>query len=150
MEKISKKQITICGIILAAIILLVYMITSFIYKYPYIVHMEPNILDPYLIQTTSFEIRWYAICVVGGACLVALYGYHGFAKRCGLDSDTTLTGVTIGIISGVLGARIYYVIFEHEGINFDNGILKGILQFEGEYINSSSSFDEPFNFFKEI
>lgn len=34
--------------------------------------------------------------------------------------------------------------------NFDNGILKGILQFEGEYINSSSSFDEPFNFFKEI
>ena len=114
-------------IALAAIILLVYMITSFIYKYPYIVHMEPNILDPYLIQTTSFEIRWYAICVVGGACLVALYGYHGFAKRCGLDSDTTLTGVTIGIISGVLGARIYYVIFEHEGINFDNGILRGLI-----------------------
>ncbi len=127
MEKTNKKQITIIGLILVAILLLVYMIFSFLYKYPYDIHLEPNILDPYFLRFNNFEIRWYAICVVGGACTVALYGYYGFAKRCHLDSDTTLTGVTFGIVSGVLGARLYYVIFEHQNISFDDGIIKGLI-----------------------
>ena len=127
MEKISKKQITLCGIILALVLLVVYVVLSLLYKYPLNQHIPPHILDPYFLEFNNFEIRWYAICVVGGACLVALYGYYGFAKRCHLDGDTTLTGVTIGIISGVMGARLYYVLFEHEGINFDNGIIRGLI-----------------------
>lgn len=127
MGKLNKKHYILGGIILAAVLLIVYIILSLVYKYPYGMHLEPHILDPYFLEFKNFEIRWYAICVVGGACLVALYGYYGFAKRCHLDGDTTLTGVTIGIISGVLGARLYYVIFEHEGISFDNGIIRGII-----------------------
>lgn len=127
MKKLSKKQTILCGIILAAVLLLVYIICSLLYKYPYDIHLDPNILDPYFLRFDNLEIRWYAICVVGGACLVALYGYYGFAKRTGLDGDTTLTGVTIGIISGVLGARLYYVLFEHEGISFDDGIINGLI-----------------------
>ena len=127
MKKLSKKQLTICGLILAAAVIIVYIVLSLVYKYPYDVHRPPKILDPYFLQFRNFEIRWYAICVVGGACLVALYGYYGFAKRCHLDGDTTLTGVTIGIISGVMGARLYYVIFEHEGISFENGFFRGII-----------------------
>ena len=125
MKKLSKKQTMLCGILLVAVLLVVYIICSLLYKYPYIDHLKPTILDPYIFEMKNFEIRWYAICVVGGACLVALYGYYGFGKKVGLDSDTTLTGVTIGIVSGVLGARIYYVIFEHEMISFDNGIYVG-------------------------
>ncbi len=33
---------------------------------------------------------------------------------------------------------------------YENGILKGEFEFEGEYVNDSSSFDKPFNFFKKI
>ena len=127
MGKLSKKHITLGGIALAAVLLIIYIILSLVYKYPYSIHLDPHILDPYFLKMNNFEIRWYAICVVGGACLVALYGYYGFAKRCHLDGDTTLTGVTIGIISGVMGARLYYVLFEHEGINFDNGIIRGLI-----------------------
>lgn len=127
MKKLSKKQTMLCGILLVAVLLVVYIICSLLYKYPYIDHLKPTILDPYIFEMKNFEIRWYAICVVGGACLVALYGYYCFGKKVGLDSDTTLTGVTIGIVSGVLGARIYYVIFEHEMISFDNGIIRGLI-----------------------
>ena len=28
---------------------------------------------------------------------------------------------------------------------YENGILKGEFEFEGEYVNDSSSFDKPFN-----
>lgn len=34
--------------------------------------------------------------------------------------------------------------------NFENGILKGNLIMQGEYLNNSSSFEKPFNFFKEV
>ena len=127
MKKLSKKQITISLVAIAALLLLVYMLCSFLYQYPYDIHLQPKILDPYFLKFDNFEIRWYAICVVGGACLVALYGYYGFGKRVHLDGDTTLTGVTIGIISGVLGARIYYVIFEHQNISFEDGFFKGLI-----------------------
>lgn len=127
MKKISNKQIILGGVILLAILLIVYIVCSLLYKYPYVDHLKPTILDPFLLEMKNFEIRWYAICVVGGACLVALYGYYCFGKKVGLDSDTTLTGVTIGIVSGVLGARIYYVIFEHDTISFDNGIIRGLI-----------------------
>lgn len=127
MIKLSKKQLSLIGVGIALVLLVVYILCSVFYSYPYTIHLEPNILSPYFLKFDNFEIRWYAIFVVGGACLVALYGYYGFAKRCHLDSDTTLTGVTFGIISGVLGARIYYVIFEHQNISFDDGIIKGLI-----------------------
>lgn len=46
--------------------------------------------------------------------------------------------------------KVLNVKCELNSYNYENGILKGFLQFEGEYINSSSSFDEPFNFFKQV
>lgn len=34
--------------------------------------------------------------------------------------------------------------------SYDNGTLKGVLKFQGEYLKDSSSFDAPFNFLKYI
>lgn len=128
MKNLSKKQRIQLGVgALLILLLVVYMILSFTYKYPFNVHHKPNIIDPFFIQTEWFEIRWYAICILGGACLVALYGYYCYLKKVGLDSDSTLTGLTLGLVFGILGGRLYYVLFEHSGISFDEGVLKGIL-----------------------
>lgn len=59
----------------------------------------------------NIEIMWYAIIILSGALIGTIYGYFRFGKRLGLDSDTVITGLTLGLILGILGARIYYVIF---------------------------------------
>ena len=37
-----------------------------------------------------------------------------------------------------------------ENYNYENKLLKGEFLIQGEYINDSSCFDEPFNFFKKV
>ncbi len=59
----------------------------------------------------NIDIMWYAIIILSGAIIGTLYGYYRFAKRLGLDSDTVITGLTLGLIFGIIGARLYYVIF---------------------------------------
>ena len=130
MKNWSKKQIILFSLLgLGIILLLVYVICSLLYKYPNDVHIIPKSLNPVLLQIGDIlEIRWYAVCVVGGASLLSVYGYKRYLKPAKLDSDTTLTAVTFGILFGILGARLYYVIFNHDFISFDKGILNGIIQ----------------------
>lgn len=128
MKNLSKQQRIKLGIgALLLVALITYIIVSLTYKYPLTSHEKPNIIDPFFIQTDFIEIRWYAICILGGACLVSLYGYYCYLKKVGLDSDSTLTGLTLGLVFGILGGRLYYVLFESSGISFDEGIIKGII-----------------------
>lgn len=57
------------------------------------------------------SIAWYAIFIITGAVFVALYGYYRFAKPLGLNSDVVFTGFVLGLFFGILGARLYYVLF---------------------------------------
>lgn len=59
----------------------------------------------------NIDIMWYAVIILSGALIGTVFGYFRFGKRLGLDSDTVITGLTIGLILGILGARLYYVIF---------------------------------------
>lgn len=68
------------------------------------------------ISIFGINITFYAIIILGGAIINAIFGYYKFAKPLGMDDDTVLTGVAIGLLCGILGARIYYVIFNHDGI----------------------------------
>ena len=70
----------------------------------------------------EFGVAWYAILIMLGAALAAVVGYFGYAKKIGLDSDTVITGITIGVLVGILGARLYYVLF-----NFQNMEINSIL-----------------------
>ena len=104
------------------------VLLSVTYKYNGTTHVVPKALNPIFLNIfDKLEIRWYAIFVVGGACVCSLYGYFRYLKPAKFSSDFTLTGVTIGIIVGVLGGRIYYVIFNHDFISFEDGILRGLL-----------------------
>ena len=128
MKKLTKKQIILLSILGAAVILfIVYAIFSLTYKYPSDTFIEPKSLNPVIVSFGNIEIRWYAICVVGGASLLSVYGYKCFLKKTKMDSDTALTGVTFGLLSGILGARLYYVIFNPPAGLWDDGIFRGII-----------------------
>lgn len=75
-------------------------------------------LRPYFPSSTrdafsigDISIAWYALIIVTGAIIVAIYGYYRFAKPLGLNSDVVFTGFVLGLFFGILGARLYYVIF---------------------------------------
>ena len=60
------------------------------------------------------DIYWYGIIIGFGVLLALVYGLYE-AKRVGFDTNALLDLVIYGIIFAVVGARLYYVIF-----NFDS------------------------------
>jgi phosphatidylglycerol:prolipoprotein diacylglycerol transferase len=68
------------------------------------------------IQRVAFtlfgiDVYWYGICIAIGATLALLLGLRT-AKYLKVDQNALIDGFLWGLIVGVLGARIWYVIFE--------------------------------------
>lgn len=64
---------------------------------------------------TAFEvfgmpIYWYSIMILLAVVLSVVIGYFGFAKRLGATSDHLFEGVVVGVIAGITGGRLWYVI----------------------------------------
>ncbi len=76
-------------------------------------NLRPVFDDESRIAFTLFGngVAWYAIIILTGALISALYGYYRFAKRLGLGGDNVFYGVVFGLFFGILGARLYYVLF---------------------------------------
>ena len=98
-------------------------------------------MNPVLISTGNFEIRWYALCILVGAVL-ALFIIKNEAKRFNIKSDFIFNMGFWTIIFGIIGARIYYVIFNWDyysqnvieiiqiwngGLAIHGGIIAGLL-----------------------
>lgn len=64
---------------------------------------------PY-ISVFGFEIYIYGIIIAIGMGLAMIYGFKK-ATNFGIDSDKMTDVVIFGIIGGIVGARLYYVIF---------------------------------------
>jgi phosphatidylglycerol:prolipoprotein diacylglycerol transferase len=62
------------------------------------------------ISVFGVDIAWYAIIIAIGFVLAAIYGLRRM-KEFGLDSDRTIDVILAGMVGGIIGARIYYVIF---------------------------------------
>lgn len=58
----------------------------------------------------NVEIRFYAICILIGMVL-AVYLSLKEATKIGVDKDNLYNGAIIGIILGIIGARVYYILF---------------------------------------
>lgn len=67
-------------------------------------------LDPVAFRIGGMEIRWYGVLIALGFLLAFVYVIRN-AKRFGLNSDKLLDAVIVGLIAGIVGARLYYVIF---------------------------------------
>lgn len=60
---------------------------------------------------TGLDVYWYAIIITAGLVLAMLFGMK-HAKDVGLNADNILDVVIFGVPCALIGARLYYVIFE--------------------------------------
>jgi phosphatidylglycerol:prolipoprotein diacylglycerol transferase len=81
--------------------------------------------DPFLINTHIFgfplAVRWYGVLIVGGAMLAGWLSARR-AERRGYDPEHIWNLLLLGMVFGIIGARLYYVAFEWE--QFRGDILK--------------------------
>ncbi len=72
--------------------------------------IEVNPGQGFTIPGTNFEIKWYGVIIALGVLLATLYA----CKRCrefGLTTDDIMNVVIVGVLCGIVGARLYYVVF---------------------------------------
>lgn len=71
--------------------------------------------DPFLLNTVIFGIplavRWYGVMIVGGAMLAGYVATFRAQER-GEDPEHVWNLLLLGMVLGILGARLYYVAFE--------------------------------------
>lgn len=71
--------------------------------------------DPFLINIMLFglpiAVRWYGVLIVGGAMLAGWFSARR-AERRGYNPEHIWNLLLLGMVLGIAGARIYYVIFE--------------------------------------
>lgn len=58
----------------------------------------------------GFDIYWYGVCIGLGLFLAVLFAFKN-AKRFGIDSDRMIDVITIGLITAIVGGRLYFVAF---------------------------------------
>lgn len=58
----------------------------------------------------GINIYWYGVIIALGLILAIIYGTYN-SKRLGINPDKLLNCVIVGVITGIIGARIYYVLF---------------------------------------
>ena len=59
----------------------------------------------------TFNVYWYGILIACGLLLAVLYAYFN-AGRYDVDRDKLFNCVIVGIITAIIGARLYYVAFK--------------------------------------
>lgn len=67
----------------------------------------------YYFEIGPFRITYYGIIIAIGMLLAMVYAYRNF-RKIGVDPDRATDAVLGGIIGGLIGARLYYVMFSAE------------------------------------
>ena len=116
-------------------------------------------INPIAFKIGPFSIRWYAICIVTGLIL-AVYLAMKEAPRKKIIPDDILDFILVAFPLSIVGARIYYVIFDwnyyaknpaeifaiwHGGIAIYGGLITGaiVLYFfsQQKFINTLDFLD---------
>ncbi|WP_156877619.1 prolipoprotein diacylglyceryl transferase [Shimazuella kribbensis] len=71
------------------------------------------VIDPVAFALGPFQIHWYGI-IMGTAAMLGLYLAVREGKRQGIDTDKLLDMMIWVLPSAIIGARLYYVLFEWE------------------------------------
>lgn len=67
-------------------------------------------VDPVALSVGNFSIYWYGIIIGVGFLLALLFAVKSL-KRYGISSDAFFDCVIFGLVAGIVGARLYYVVF---------------------------------------
>ena len=98
-------------------------------------------MSPVIFTIFGFEIRWYSVLILLGV-LLAFFLINSECKRFQIKKDFVFNMMFWGIIWGIVGARIYYVLFNLEyygahlseiykiwegGLAIHGGIIAGLI-----------------------
>lgn len=98
-------------------------------------------MNPVIFNIGNFEVRWYSVLLLVGF-LVAYFFINREAKRFDISKDFIFNMIFWALIFGIIGARIYYVIFDwgyysnnigeilkiwNGGLAIHGGIIGGLL-----------------------
>jgi len=98
-------------------------------------------MDPIIYSFGKFEIRWYSVILLV-AFVVGVFFINKETKRFDIPKDFMFNLIFWSLIFGIIGARLYYVIFEWEyyssnmneifkiwngGLAIHGGIIAGLL-----------------------
>lgn len=64
------------------------------------------------------NIYWYGVCIAVGLCLALVFAFR-YCQVFGVDADSMVDAILIGVVMGIVCARAYYVAmapFEYESI----------------------------------
>jgi len=83
----------------------------------------------------GWPVHWYGIIIATGFMLAVIYGMIN-GKRLGVDTDRLLDVVIVATPVAILGARLYYIIFDDEltladFFDFSNGGFSGLAIYGG-------------------
>lgn len=67
-------------------------------------------LDKVAFTIGGLDIAWYAVLISSGFLLAVIYALFNL-KRFGLEENRVIDVIIGGMIGGIIGARLYYVIF---------------------------------------
>ena len=56
----------------------------------------------------GFSIYWYGVCIAFGICLALVFAFR-HSIEFGVDPDSMVDVILIGIVLGIVSARAYYV-----------------------------------------
>ena len=80
------------------------------------------------IEIGSLKITWYAVFIMFGVMLATILAFKEF-KKYNVKTDILYDGLAIHLVTAIIGARLYYVIFDKEGWN------RGTYQNIGDWFN---------------
>jgi phosphatidylglycerol:prolipoprotein diacylglycerol transferase len=90
-----------------------------------------TLVDRVFLNVFGRNIYWYAICILIGIMTAYFYGM-AIAKKLGVNQNDLFDGFIWGVLIGVLGARLYYVIFSWNEGGFAQDPLRIITGFINE------------------
>ncbi|MCD8180133.1 MAG: prolipoprotein diacylglyceryl transferase [Firmicutes bacterium] len=98
-------------------------------------------INPVAFKIGSKSIYWYALIILAGFLLALIFVYKTCAKR-GVNKDNIWDIALIGLVAGIIGARLYYVLFsldEFDSVADMFKIWNGGLAIYGGIIGASIS-----------
>ncbi len=71
-----------------------------------------------LISIGNFSIKWYGFLIVLGMVLAVVFAFRN-CKKFGLDMEVLYEPVFYAVMAGIIGARLYYCIFNFDAYKDD-------------------------------
>lgn len=68
-------------------------------------------ISPVAFSLGSYPVYWYGIIIASGLLLAVLYAFVS-SKRYNVDGNKLINCILVGIVTGIIGARLYYCLFE--------------------------------------